>query len=385
MEALEEELSRQARVREVLDGGGERAILVGVDTGEGPEAEAALRELAELTRTAGGVPVKRVLVFRPSLDPRYLVGLGKLEELKSLAYHENAATLIFGLELSPAQAREIERATGLKVLDRTQLILDIFALHAKTPEAQAQVELAQLKYLLPRLVGKGKEMSRLGGGIGTRGPGETKLEVDRRRLQERIAHLTRRLEEYARSARRPGGRGSAGGCPSSPWWAIPTPARPPSSRPWPGAGSRGRTSSSPPYGPSPGGGSCPGWGRCSSPTPWASSATCRGSSSPPSGPPSRRCGRRTFWSTSWTLRRRELGAAPGGGGPPPGPPGGGPKGSGLEQGRPGGALRPPLPAGAPGRGAGFGGEGHGAEGAQGGPGRGPLGLGGEAPGLAQYT
>ena len=198
VEALEEELSRQARVRELLDGSGERAILVGVDTGEGPEAEAALGELAELTRTAGGVPVKRVLVYREHLDPRYLVGLGKLEELKSLAYHENAATLIFGLELTPAQAREIERATGLKVLDRTQLILDIFALHAKTPEAQAQVELAQLKYLLPRLVGKGKELSRLGGGIGTRGPGETKLEVDRRRLQARIAHLSRKLEEYAR-------------------------------------------------------------------------------------------------------------------------------------------------------------------------------------------
>ncbi|WP_347240681.1 GTPase HflX [Thermus sp.] len=198
VEALEEELSRQARVRELLDGSGERAILVGVDTGEGPEAEAGLKELAELTRTAGGVPVKRVLVFRPGLDPRYLVGLGKLEELKSLAYHENASTLIFGLELSPAQAREIERVTGLKVLDRTQLILDIFALHAKTPEAQAQVELAQLRYLLPRLVGKGKEMSRLGGGIGTRGPGETKLEVDRRRLQERIAHLSRKLEEYAK-------------------------------------------------------------------------------------------------------------------------------------------------------------------------------------------
>lgn len=198
VEALEEELSRQARVRELLDGSGERALLVGVDLGEGPEAEAALGELAELTRTAGGVPVKRVLVYREHLDPRYLVGLGKLEELKSLAYHENAATLIFGLELTPAQAREIERATGLKVLDRTQLILDIFALHAKTPEAQAQVELAQLRYLLPRLVGKGKEMSRLGGGIGTRGPGETKLEVDRRRLQARIAHLSRKLEEYAR-------------------------------------------------------------------------------------------------------------------------------------------------------------------------------------------
>ncbi|TBH17391.1 GTPase HflX [Thermus thermamylovorans] len=196
--ALEEELARQARVRELLDGSGERALLVGVDRGEGPEAEAGLSELAELTRTAGGVPVRRVLVFRQRLDPRYLVGLGKLEELKSLAYHENAATLIFGLELTPTQAREIERATGLKVLDRTQLILDIFALHAKTPEAQAQVELAQLRYLLPRLVGKGKEMSRLGGGIGTRGPGETKLEVDKRRLQERIAHLSRKLEEYAR-------------------------------------------------------------------------------------------------------------------------------------------------------------------------------------------
>jgi hypothetical protein len=127
VEVLEEEMARQARVREVLDGSGERAILVGVDLGEGPEAEAGLEELSELTRTAGGVPVKKVLVFRQHLDPRYLVGLGKLEELKSLAYHENASTLIFGLELTPAQAREIERATGLKVLDRTQLILDIFA------------------------------------------------------------------------------------------------------------------------------------------------------------------------------------------------------------------------------------------------------------------
>ncbi|MFM9419848.1 GTPase HflX [Thermus scotoductus] len=198
VEALEEELARQARVRELVDGSGERAILVGVDRGEGPEAEAYLSELAELTRTAGGVPVKKVLVFRPHLDPRYLVGLGKLEELKSLAYHENASTLIFGLELTPAQAREIEKATGLKVLDRTQLILDIFALHAKTPEAQTQVELAQLRYLLPRLVGKGKELSRLGGGIGTRGPGETKLEVDRRRLQERIAHLSHKLQEFTR-------------------------------------------------------------------------------------------------------------------------------------------------------------------------------------------
>ncbi len=194
VEALEEELARRERVLELRDGSGERAILVGVDLGEGPEAEADLKELAELTRTAGGVVAAKLLVYRKALDPRYLVGLGKLEEIKSLAYHENASTLIFSLELSPVQAREIERVTGLKVLDRTQLILDIFALHARTPEAKAQVELAQLRYLLPRLVGQGRALSRLGGGIGTRGPGETKLEVDRRRLQDRIHHLEKRLE-----------------------------------------------------------------------------------------------------------------------------------------------------------------------------------------------
>jgi GTP-binding protein HflX len=195
--ALEEELSRHGRLLEVRDGQGERVLLVGVDLGEGWEAEAGLEEMAELVRTAGGVVAGRSLVFRKALDPRTLVGLGKLEELKSLAYHQDASTLVFGLDLTPAQAREIEALTGLKVLDRTQLILDIFALHARTPEAQAQVELAQLRYLLPRLVGKGKELSRLGGGIGTRGPGETKLEVDRRRLLERIHHLTERLEAYA--------------------------------------------------------------------------------------------------------------------------------------------------------------------------------------------
>lgn len=165
--------------------------------GGGPGGGGGLAGARRADPDRGGVPVRQILVFRKSLDPRYLVGLGKLEELKSLAYHENASTLIFGVDLTPAQAREIERVTGLKVLDRTQLILDIFALHAKTPEAQAQVELAQLRYLLPRLVGKGKEMSRLGGGIGTRGPGETKLEVDRRRLQDRIAHLSRKLQDYA--------------------------------------------------------------------------------------------------------------------------------------------------------------------------------------------
>ena len=199
--ALEEELSRQARVRELADGSGERVILLAVDDGRGPEAELHLEELAELAATAGGVVVHRELVYRATLDPRYAVGRGKLEELSQIAYHENAGTLIFGVDLTPAQAGEIERVTQLKVLDRTQLILDIFAQHARTPQAETQVELAQLRYLLPRLVGKGRQLSRLGGGIGTRGPGETKLEVDRRRINERIRRLERELERIAKQRR----------------------------------------------------------------------------------------------------------------------------------------------------------------------------------------
>ncbi|MDX2007215.1 MAG: GTPase HflX [Meiothermus sp.] len=197
--ALEQELSRQARVLDLKDGSGERAVLVGVDQGEGVQAEVDLDELAELARTAGAVVAHKELVFRPSLDPRYAIGRGKVDELVGHAYHQNAATLIFGIELTAAQARELEAVTGLKILDRTQVILDIFAQHARTPEAKVQVELAQLKYLLPRLVGQGKDLSRLGGGIGTRGPGETKLEVDRRRLQDRIAELTRKLADISAS------------------------------------------------------------------------------------------------------------------------------------------------------------------------------------------
>jgi GTP-binding protein HflX len=197
VQALEEELSRQARGLDLKDGSGERAVLVGVDRGEGVQAEVDLAELVELACTAGAVVAHKELVFRPGLDPRYAIGRGKVDDLVSHAYHQNAGTLIFGIELSAAQARELETITGLKILDRTQLILDIFAQHARTPEARVQVELAQLKYLLPRLVGKGKDLSRLGGGIGTRGPGETKLEVDRRRLQDRIAELTRKLREIA--------------------------------------------------------------------------------------------------------------------------------------------------------------------------------------------
>ena len=137
---------------------------------------------------------------RASPDPRTLIGRGKLAELVSKAYHEDADLLIFDRELNPAQAREIETETNLKIIDRTQLILDIFAQNARGREAKVQVELAQLHYQLPRLAGRGTALSRLGGGIGTRGPGETKLELDRRRIRERLTALEKEVDEI--SARR---------------------------------------------------------------------------------------------------------------------------------------------------------------------------------------
>ena len=197
--ALEEELARAYRARDVRRGSEERAVLVGIETGEGTlEAQARLDELAELLRSAGGVVAFRALQPRDAPDTRTLVGRGKLRELVSAAYHENADLLVFDRELSPAQAREIEKATKLKVLDRTQVILDIFAQNARGREAKVQVELAQLQYQLPRLTGRGTAMSRLGGGIGTRGPGETKLEVDRRRIRERLLALERDVDAISR-------------------------------------------------------------------------------------------------------------------------------------------------------------------------------------------
>ena len=197
--ALEEELARAYGARDVRRGSEERAVLVGLETGEGPlEAQSRLDELAELLRSAGGVVAFQAIQSRSAPDARTLVGRGKLEELVSAAYHENADLLVFDRELSPAQAREIEKATKLKVLDRTQVILDIFAQNARGREAQVQVELAQLQYQLPRLAGRGSAMSRLGGGIGTRGPGETKLEVDRRRIRERLVALERDVDTISR-------------------------------------------------------------------------------------------------------------------------------------------------------------------------------------------
>lgn len=197
--ALEEELQRDTGPREATRSSEERAVLVGI-YGKGGllEAEARMAELAELLRSAGGLVAASSLQHKPRPDARTLVGAGKLQELVSLAFHEDADLLVFDRELAPAQVREIEALTRLRVLDRTQVILDIFAQNARGREAQVQVELAQLNYQLPRLAGRGSAMSRLGGGIGTRGPGETKLEVDRRRIRERIATLESAVNDISR-------------------------------------------------------------------------------------------------------------------------------------------------------------------------------------------
>ena len=157
-------------------------------------AEESLEELAALAATAGARVAETSIQTRPRIDPATLVGSGKVDELKAQIQFHEATTLIVDRELSPTQQRNLEKALDVKVLDRTQLILDIFARRARTREGQLQVELAQLNYLLPRLTGHGAAMSRLGGGIGTRGPGETKLETDRRRIHQRIHSLERDLE-----------------------------------------------------------------------------------------------------------------------------------------------------------------------------------------------
>ncbi len=203
--SLEEEMQRSATSRETTRSSKERAVLVGLNTGEDLfESDARLDELSELARSAGAVVAQRSQQHRKTPDARTLIGRGKLQEVVSTAYHEDADMIIFDRELNPAQAREIEEETKLKVLDRTQLILDIFAQNARGREAQVQVELAQLNYQITRLAGRGEAMSRLGGGIGTRGPGETKLEVDRRRIRDRITSLEGEVTQISkrRSERR---------------------------------------------------------------------------------------------------------------------------------------------------------------------------------------
>jgi GTP-binding protein HflX len=158
------------------------------------DPEESLDELAVLAESAGAEVVGRTLQARPSLDPATLVGSGKVDEIRQLAMADEIDTVIFNQELSPTQLRNLERRLPAKVVDRTQLILDIFARRARTAEGQLQVELAQLNYLLPRLAGRGTQMSRLGGGIGTRGPGETQLETDRRLIGKRISKLKSEIE-----------------------------------------------------------------------------------------------------------------------------------------------------------------------------------------------
>lgn len=177
----------------------ERAILVGLDVpGSLWRADESLEELARLAESAGAVVAGRVVQARERPDPAHYLGSGKVEEVKELCEAAGADLVIFDDELSPAQARNLEKALDVRVVDRTQLILDIFAQRARTREGKLQVELAQLRYLLPRLAGIGASLSRLGGGIGTRGPGETKLEVDRRRIRARMADLRRELEDVRR-------------------------------------------------------------------------------------------------------------------------------------------------------------------------------------------
>lgn len=174
----------------------ERAALVGVISGRARrlDAERSLDELARLAEAAGAEVVLRVMQERPKPDPSTFLGSGKVASLAVSCQETAADVAIFDNELTPAQLRQIEEAVGRKVLDRTQLILDIFARRARTREGKLQVELAQLKYLLPRLVGAGAALSRLGGGIGTRGPGETKLETDRRRIRVRLRAISADIE-----------------------------------------------------------------------------------------------------------------------------------------------------------------------------------------------
>jgi GTP-binding protein HflX len=178
----------------------ERAALVGLVTGTARriDAEHSLEELAGLADAGGGRVVLRVLQERPKPDPATFLGSGKVETLARAIAEADVTVVIFDNELSPAQLRELQRRLDTHVVDRTQLILDIFARRARTREGKLQVELAQLKYLLPRLVGAGLELSRLGGGIGTRGPGETKLETDRRKIRTRIHTLTQEIDSVRR-------------------------------------------------------------------------------------------------------------------------------------------------------------------------------------------
>jgi GTPase len=185
----------------------ERVLLVGVSLKKSPRGRAgdpsaagrdSLQELAELAESAGANIAGSMLQVRDALDPATLVGKGKLDEIRAEAELHHVPLVIVDHNLTPVQLRNMEKIIGTRVVDRTQLILDIFAMHARTREGQLQVELAQLNYLLPRLTGRGESLSRLGGGIGTRGPGEQKLETDRRRIRDRVSKINQAIETVRR-------------------------------------------------------------------------------------------------------------------------------------------------------------------------------------------
>jgi GTPase len=192
--SLEEEMARNRRPGRRAESR-DRTILVGVATGSMADAEESMAELSELAASAGVVVQDKLIQRRPAIDPRTVLGRGKLDELFIRALQLGADMLVFDRDLSPAQVRSLSEATDLKIIDRSQLILDIFAQRAQSREGKIQVELAQLKYLLPRLIaGQDSAFSRLAGGIGGRGPGETKLETDRRRVRDRIHRLEKEIE-----------------------------------------------------------------------------------------------------------------------------------------------------------------------------------------------
>lgn len=194
IESLEEEMARNRHAAR-RDGTKDRTILVGVTTGTVADAEESMAELQELASSAGMVVQDTILQRRQAIDPKTVLGKGRLDELLIRSLQLGADMLVFDRELTPAQVRSLSEATDLKIIDRSQLILDIFAQRAQSSEGKIQVELAQLKYLLPRLIaGQDSAFSRLAGGIGGRGPGETKLEMDRRRVRDRINRLEKEIE-----------------------------------------------------------------------------------------------------------------------------------------------------------------------------------------------
>ncbi len=195
--ALDQELERVAAETVDLADGRERALLISVGQRSRQKVEDSMAELDELARTANLTVIDQVIQRPRKLNPRFLVGEGKLREIIIRALQQRATLLVFDQNLSPTQIRSISEITEMKVIDRSQLILDIFAGRAQSSDGKVQVELAQLKYILPRLTGKGTSMSRLMGGIGGRGPGETKLEIDRRRTRDKIRRLEKRLDSLS--------------------------------------------------------------------------------------------------------------------------------------------------------------------------------------------